>query len=143
MSAQLPSAIKKELVSKAEAIAEKATGGEKAKGKRAEGQVAQLRNMIQVTQTEGEVAVLANFIRYQAGRKATSAFWQPIEADVVAVLRDVEKDSRLEDAALKHRAIQHFFGYLVRHYVYLTREDARPEGSAGHGPQGGAQRRRS
>lgn len=112
MSAALAPEIKQHLVAKAERIVEKV------RTKR--GQTSQLRNLIQVTQTESEVPVLRNFIRYQAGRKATKTFWSAIHQDVIEVLQEIEKDRRLGSPEMRRLAIQHFFGYMVRHYVYVT-----------------------
>lgn len=82
------------------------------------GQTAQLRNLLQITQTESEIPVLRNFIRYQTGRKATKKFWRLIHQDVLGVLARLGKD--FPEAAARKSVIQSFFGYLVRHYVYLT-----------------------
>lgn len=78
----------------------------------------QLRNLVQITQTESEVPVLRNFIRYQTGRKATKKFWSLIHSGVLRVLADIDKG--FPDQQKRQKAIQSFFGYLVRHYVYLT-----------------------
>lgn len=82
------------------------------------GQTAQLRNLVQIAQTESEVSVLRNFIRYQTGRKATKKFWSLIHSGVLRVLEDIGK--AFPDVEKRRKAILSFFGYLVRHYVYLT-----------------------
>ncbi len=82
-------------------------------------QTSQLRNLVQITQEESEIAVLRNFIRYQTGRKATQKFWGLIHQDVLKILDEVGKRPDLQEDALRKAAIQQFFGYLVRHYVYL------------------------
>ncbi len=82
------------------------------------GQTAQLRNLVQIAQTETEVPVLKNFIRYQTGRKATKKFWLLIHSGVLGVLEDIGKG--FPDPERRQKAIQSFFGYLVRHYVFLT-----------------------
>ncbi len=97
-------------------------------------QASQLRNLVQITQKESEVPVLANFIRYQAGRKATGGFWRPIHKQVIEVLQKIEEKFPAEDE--RKAAIQNFFGYMVRHYVYL--EGAGERGSTSSKPKGGA-----
>ncbi|HSS76810.1 MAG TPA: hypothetical protein VLV54_08690 [Thermoanaerobaculia bacterium] len=82
------------------------------------GQTAQLRNLVQIAQSESEVPVLRNFIRYQTGRKSTKKFWSLIHAGVLRMLEDIGK--AFPDVDKRRKAIQSFFGYLVRHYVYLT-----------------------
>lgn len=82
------------------------------------GQTAQLRNLLQITQTESEIAVLRNFIRYQTGRKATKTFWLLLYEEVLQVLGQIGE--RFPDEADRRSALQSFFGYLVRHYVYLN-----------------------
>ncbi|HEX5716602.1 MAG TPA: hypothetical protein VF179_10615 [Thermoanaerobaculia bacterium] len=93
-------------------------------------QTSQLRNLVQIVQEESEVSVLRNFIRYQTGRKTTSKFWSLIHKDVIKVLEEIEKNLTGED--LRKAAIQQFFGYLVRHYVYLDKvnRDGRGPGRA-------------
>jgi hypothetical protein len=78
----------------------------------------QLRNLVQIAQTESEVPVLRNFIRYQTGRKTTKKFWSLIHPGVLLVLDGIGKD--FPDPQKRQKAIQSFFGYLVRHYVFLT-----------------------
>lgn len=115
----LDPATKRWLVGEAERILDDA----KRKDERAlRNQAAQLRNMLQIAQRESEIPVLRNFIHYQAGRKATQKFWGAIQDDVIAVLAKIgEKHGGEDDASVRRRrtAIQHFFGYLVRHYVYV------------------------
>ena len=79
---------------------------------------AQLRNLVQITQTESEIPVLRNFIRYQVGRKTTRKFCGSAARRRAAGARgDRHEVSR---GPAKKSAIQSFFGYLVRHYVYLN-----------------------
>lgn len=87
-------------------------------------QTSQLRNLVQIVQEETEISVLRNFIRYQTGRKTTQKFWGLIHKDVIRILEEIEKN--LADDDLRKAAIQQFFGYLVRHYVYLDKVN-RPE----------------
>lgn len=115
MSFRLPSSIKRELVEAAEKIADKVQAQRN--------QASQLRNLLQIAQTESDVKVLANFIHYQAGRnnKSLREFWEPIQLDVIQQLDAIEKRPELQDEELRRMAIQHFFGYLVRHYFFVTR----------------------
>jgi hypothetical protein len=96
-------------------------------------QTSQLRNLVQIAQEETEISVLRNFIRYQTGRKTTQKFWGLIHKDVIRVLEALEKREDLTDADLRKAAIQQFFGYLVRHYVYLDKlaRDRKPARTAG------------
>ena len=88
---------------------------------------AQLRNLVQIVQTEWDVKVLENFLNYQRGRKATADFWALIHEDVVRVLRDIDRAAGTDDGKRK-AAVQGFFGFLVRHYVYLDKinDESRP-----------------
>jgi RAMP superfamily len=91
-------------------------------------QTSQLRNMVQITQRESEVPVLRNFIRYQSGRKATQRFWGLVQAEIIRVLDEISSRFPGEDekgSEERRTAIQSFFGYLVRHYVYLNEMSAR------------------
>lgn len=90
----------------------------------------QLRNLVQIVQTEWDVKVLENFLNYQRGRKATADFWALIHEDVVRVLRDI--DHAAPDDKARKAAVQGFFGFLVRHYVYLDKvneEESRKRGT--------------
>jgi hypothetical protein len=116
MGSALQAETKRWLVGKSEEILNRVKGRE---GFRE--QVSQLRNLVQIVQEESEVAVLRNFIRYQSGRKTTQKFWSLIYEDVIGALEQIEKREELADAVLRKAAIQQFFGYLVRHYVYLDR----------------------
>jgi hypothetical protein len=118
-----------ELVKKAEGILDRTHANETPKGKKSKlwGQTAQLRNLVQITQSESEVPVLRNFIRYQQGRRSTRDFWEMIGDDVIKVLEEVDAAAQNEEA--RGRAIRNFFGYLVRHYVYLN-ETQRPRDDA-------------
>lgn len=118
-----------ELVKKAEGILDRTHEKEKPKGKKSKlwGQTAQLRNLVQITQSESEVPVLRNFIRYQQGRRSTRDFWEMIGDDVIKILEEV--DVAAQDPAARSWAIRNFFGYLVRHYVYLN-ETQRPRDDA-------------
>src|SRR5215207_10998330 len=110
-----------ELVGKAESILDKARERELPKGKKSKlwEQTSQLRNLVQIAQTESEVPVLRNFIHYQQGRRSTRDFWGLIGDDVLQVLADIGT-ATAGDAEARSRAIRSFFGYLVRHYVYLN-----------------------
>ncbi len=79
----------------------------------------QLRNLVQITQQESEVAVLENFLNYQRGRRATRDFWKLIHEPVVKVLKEIETRISAQGSEARRLAIQQFFGYLVRHYIYL------------------------
>ncbi|MDP9119882.1 MAG: hypothetical protein M3O15_00695 [Acidobacteriota bacterium] len=118
------------LVGQAEAILDRVKD---AQGFRSLTSTSQLRNMVQIVQTESEIPVLRNFIRYQTGRRATKPFWQLIHEDVLATLDQI--DARCRDQAIRRAALQNFFGYLVRHYVYLNEASgagsARPTAPAG------------
>ena len=119
MSDDLTPTMKRWLVEEAERILD----GAKGSGAAFRNQASQLRNMVQIAQRESEVPVLRNFIRYQTGRKATQRFWSLIQADVIKVLDEIGKKFPAEDlqkAEERRIAIQSFFGYLVRHYVYLS-----------------------
>jgi hypothetical protein len=98
-------------------------------------QTSQLRNLVQITQEESEVSVLRNFIRYQTGRKATQKFWGLIHREVIEVLEEIGKKPELQEDGARKTAIQQFFGYLVRHYVYLEalRREARNQAQAAGG----------
>lgn len=124
MSTRLPSAIKRELVESAEKIADKVQSQRN--------QAAQLRNLMQIAQTESDVKVLANFIHYQAGRnnKSLREFWGPIQDDVIQQLKAIEERPELQGEELRRIAIQHFFGYLVRHYFFVTRPASQNAGNA-------------
>lgn len=113
MSVQLKAEEKRDLVKAAETILDSAKDQQ---GFRE--QTSQLRNLIQITQEESEVAVLRNFIRYQTGRRATQKFWNLIHQGVINELERIEKAHPDQDG--RKLAIQSFFGYLVRHYVYLN-----------------------
>lgn len=121
-----------ELVKKAEALLDRVHTNERPKGRRSKfwGQTSQLRNLVQITQTESEVPVLRNFIRYQQGRRSTRDFWELIGDTVIGILEKIDTETA-GDAAVRSRAIRSFFGYLVRYYVYLNetqREgDERPQ----------------
>lgn len=122
-----------ELVEKAEGILDRTHEQEKPKGGKSKlwGQTAQLRNLVQITQSESEVLVLRNFIRYQQGRRSTRDFWGLIGDEVIKVLGEVGTATLGDDLA-RSRAIRNFFGYLVRHYVYLN-ETQRPKDEADAG----------
>jgi len=114
MSAQLAATEKRTLVQAAEKILDAVKHRDKFTD-----QTSQLRNMVQIVQEETEVPVLRNFIHYQVGRKATGKFWALIHDGVVKELERIEKTHT--DQADRKLAIQSFFGYLVRHYVYLNK----------------------
>ncbi|MFN7963390.1 MAG: RAMP superfamily CRISPR-associated protein [Thermoanaerobaculia bacterium] len=78
MRTELSAELKAELVRDAENIAKKIL-------KKKNEATSQLRNLVQITQTESSVPVLRNFLRYQAGRKATRELWQQILGDTVAI----------------------------------------------------------
>jgi hypothetical protein len=93
-------------------------------------QTSQLRNLVQIAQEESEVPVLRNFIRYQTGRKATQRFWSLIHQGVIQELERIGA-AHEEDPAARKLAIQSFFGYLVRHYVYLNEMNKERKRQAG------------
>lgn len=120
-----------ELVKKAEDILEAAKRIEETekakppgKGKKVKfwDQTSQLRNLIQIAQAETEVPVLQNFIRYQMGRRSTRDFWFLLGTEVIDTLEDIETATLGSENAVqtRQRAIRNFFGYLVRHYVYMN-----------------------
>lgn len=94
-------------------------------------QTSQLRNLVQIVQEESEIAVLSNFIRYQTGRKTTHKFWNLIHQDVLRILKEIGTRPDLAEENLRKTAIQQFFGYLVRHYVYLDKLTPRPQRAGG------------
>lgn len=98
-------------------------------------QTSQLRNLVQIAQEESEISVLRNFIRYQTGRKATQKFWSLVHQDVIRILEEIGKRPDLQEDGARKAAIQQFFGYLVRHYVYLEalRKEARNQAYAAGG----------
>ena len=98
-------------------------------------QTSQLRNHVQIAQEESEISVLRNFIRYQTGRKATQKFWGLVHQDVIRILEEIGKRPDLQEDGARKTAIQQFFGYLVRHYVYLEalRKEARNQAYAAGG----------
>jgi hypothetical protein len=114
MSSDLPTATKSWLVDQAEQILNAVKGDPNFRG-----QTAQLRNLMQIVQTESEIPVLRNFVRYQTGRKATKKFWGLIHVEVLRVLDEI--GAKFTEEARRKIALQSFFGYLVRHYVYLGR----------------------
>jgi hypothetical protein len=128
MSADLPPSTKSRLVRQAEEILDKVKQERSFRG-----QTAQLRNLLQIVQTESEIPVLRNFIRYQTGRRATRQFWQLIHEDVLAAIEGI--GAEFPDEAARKRALQSFFGYLVRHYVYLNETGG---GGGTRGPGAGA-----
>jgi hypothetical protein len=109
--------LKNDLVEAATRIAGKSGGRRE--------ETSQLRNLLQISQSESEVAVLVNFIRYQAARQATQKFWNGILDDVIAVLERIGKQEAPDDPELRRLAIQHFFGYLVRAFVYAKSRAAK------------------
>lgn len=135
MSVELSPELKNALVNKAETIAGLAASQKD--------QAAQLRNLLQIAQRESEVAVLQNFVRYQRGRRATRDFWTPIEEPVNAYLKEIETKWAPDDPELRKAAIIHFFGYMVRQYVYLTQAAKVSQTSAGKGERGTSQRSRN
>ena len=136
-----------ELVEKAEAILEKAKADEKAEKEKPPkeqrrvkfwSQTSQLRNLVQISQTESEVPVLRNFIRYQMGRRSTQEFWVLVGAGVIEVLEGIEAATlKVENAEeTRKRTIRNFFGYLVRHYVYVN-ETQKPKEDRSEDTQAG------
>ncbi len=117
MSVVLKPEMKRWLVEKAEDVLDGAGPALQMK------QVSQLRNMLQVSQRDSEVPVLVNFLRYQVGRQATRRFWEPIYTKVEKNLKEIEerckKEYDDEEQRARGVAIQHYFGFMVRHYVYL------------------------
>lgn len=144
MSGHLKSEIKRELVQRAENAFKEAKKkpGYEAGIKEA---TAQLRNLVQITQQETEISVLENFLQYQRGRDATKKFWNLIYGEVLAALHWIRDHEDLDDEA-KKAAVQNYFGYLVRHYVYLEairkEEEAtkKKNEEARRAAQGGARR---
>jgi hypothetical protein len=124
MRVEIPVEVKRELVQRAAAIADKAKRSEK--GDQSRQATTQLRNLVQITQVETDDLVLRNFLRYQAGRKTTKDLWGAILTDTVAVLERIAADKRLPEPAQRRDATQRFFGYLVREYVYVSGSDRRP-----------------
>lgn len=110
MNHRLDSKLKNWLVEQAQTIADKAS--------QKSGQTAQLRNLLQIAQVESEVLVLKNFLEYQAGRQSTRGFWEPIHKEVIRVLEQIAE--RIDAEGQRRLAIQSFFGYMVRRYVYQT-----------------------
>ena len=135
-----------ELVTKAEAILEKAKADEKAEKEKPErermrvkfwDQTSQLRNLVQISQTESEVPVLRNFIRYQMGRRSTREFWVLVGKGVIQTLEEIETATKSEkNEETRKRAIRNFFGYLVRHYVYVN-ETQKPKDDRSEDVQAG------
>lgn len=111
--------LKNDLVKRAEDVANCARNAE---GDRRP-QTSQLRNLLQIVQEESEVLVLANFIRYQAGRKATKRFWEPIYQKVIEDLKVIQGSPALQDLGTRRLALQRYFGYMIRHYVYRAGTD--------------------
>lgn len=132
MASVLSAGTKSWLVEKAEEILDRVQGQDGFRD-----QTSQLRNMVQIAQEESEIPVLRNFIRYQTGRKTTAKFWSLIQKEVIAVLEEIGKN--FVDDSLRKAAIQQFFGYLVRHYVYLDKVN-RGSGGAGLGAAGAGPR---
>ena len=131
MGAALSTETKRWLVQEAEGTLDRV------KGRKAEfrDQTSQLRNLVQIAQEESEISVLRNFIRYQTGRKATQKFWGLIHQDVIRILEEIGNRPDLQADGARKAAIQQFFGYLVRHYVYLEalRKEARSQAHAAGG----------
>lgn len=134
MNQALDPDLKRWMVEAAERIADKASINR--------GQKAQLRNLMQIAQEESEVPVLKNFLEYQAGRQATRKFWGPIHQEVIAALAEIAQRTP-DDAERRRRlAIQSFFGYMVRRYVYKTETASGGHGRGGsHGGGQGRPRR--
>lgn len=136
MNGDLAPATKSWLVDQAEQILDKVRREDGFRG-----QTSQLRNLLQIAQAESEIPVLRNFIRYQTGRKTTKKFWVLIHAGVVGVLEEIGQKFPQDPG--RKSAIQSFFGYLVRHYVYLSEAPQGQGGSRGQGgPRAGQQGRR-
>lgn len=124
MKVKLPRDLKLKLVDRAERIATSAANAGR-------GEVTQLRNLVQITQEESDVEVLRNFLEYQAGRRATQKFWKDIHRPVIEALEGIAQECKPLGADVQRLAIQSFFGYMVRHYVYRTKVGARPARAAG------------
>ena len=107
-SIELEAGAKRWLLDEAEKITEQAPAGKD--------QASQLRNLMQIAQRESDVKVLSNFIRYQVGRTTTRAFWQPIHGKVIRVLEEIQLRVPPEARGV---AVQSFFAFMLRHYVYL------------------------
>ena len=129
MNQALEPELKRWMVGEAEEIANKAS--------RNRGQKAQLRNLIQIAQVEAEVKVLKNFLEYQAGRYSTRNFWKPIYEQVIDALVEIEERTSTGDERQRRLAIQSFFGYMVRRYVYKTDGPGRGQGGGGQYNRGG------
>jgi CRISPR/Cas system CSM-associated protein Csm3 (group 7 of RAMP superfamily) len=114
MSPQPEDTLKTWMVKEAESILNQVKAAPKFKDA-----TSQLRNLVQITQQESEVAVLENFLNYQRGRRATRDFWTLIHEPVVEVLKKIETRTSAQGPEARRVAIQQFFGYLVRHYIYL------------------------
>ncbi|HEV7504984.1 MAG TPA: RAMP superfamily CRISPR-associated protein [Thermoanaerobaculia bacterium] len=114
MNPQTGPDLKSWMVEQAEAILNRVKGERDFKGA-----TSQLRNLLQITQQESEIPVLENFLNYQRGRRATRDFWKLIHEPVVGALKEIEKRTTGQGAETRRIAIQQFFGYLVRHYIYL------------------------
>jgi hypothetical protein len=99
----------------------------------------QLRNLVQITQQESEVAVLKNFLNYQRGRRATRKFWSLVHGPVVTALDEISRKTADQGAEARRLAIQQFFGYLVRHYIYLDqlKRDRRQQDQPSRRPASG------
>jgi len=101
-------------------------------------QASQLRNMMQVAGEESEISVLINYLNYQAARQATRRFWEKIHGDVRQTLE--EANQRFGEDT-RQAAVQHLFGYMVRHYTYLTELVNRQSYGGGHKYQGQSKRK--
>jgi len=102
------------------------------------GDTSQLRNLIQITRKESEVPVLRNFIEYQAARRATEDFWLPVYKQVIKALEEIaercESEATGDEVERRRFALQSFFEYMVRRYVFQTKiGDGATQGARGGG----------
>jgi len=132
MIVELSPALKNKLVEKAEAIADRV--------EHKRDQISQFRNLLHIAQVESEIPVLRNFVRYQAGRKGSGQlkdFWAIVHQPLISELEWIGAHAELQEVAHRRLALQRFFGYLVRHYVYLTGAKNKPADTSRSGQEKG------
>ncbi|QTD49766.1 hypothetical protein [Sulfidibacter corallicola] len=126
--------LKREMVGWAEEIIDRAKGHRNQKS--------QLQNLLQITTEESERLVLKNYLDYQAARKETGQFWEPIHEKVIQRFGDIEKALVAAEAntpETRSYAFQHFCGYMIRRYVFVS-ESMRDKSSHGRGRGKGGRR---
>ena len=100
------------------------------KAKQARVSSSQLRNLLNIAQTERSLAVFRNFLRYQVGKRS-SAWRDPVAADLLEQVVDSEISNRaasgvkapdLTTRELEASLLLLLVGYIIREYTYQCRK---------------------